>query len=158
MSDVAMTWTLQRDAFGRLLLTLADASVHVGVVPVRAFPLAAPLEALSLMSTEGHELVFVDHWNALDADTRALLADELAAREFAPLIERLVAVSTFSTPSIWDVETDRGATRFTLKGEDDIRRLPDRSLLIADSHGVMYRIAAPAALDRASRRLLDRFL
>lgn len=158
MSEPAMSWSLRRNAFGHLVLTLADGSEHVGVVPVRAFPLAAPLEALSLMSADGREQIFVERLSAVTGDARALIDEELAAREFTPEIRRLIAVSTYSTPSLWDVDTDRGPTRFTLKGEDDIRRLPDRSLLIADSHGVMYRIGSLTALDRASRRLLDCFL
>jgi hypothetical protein len=36
---------LQRDAFGRLVLTDAEGHPHVGVVAVRAFPIAAPAEA-----------------------------------------------------------------------------------------------------------------
>ena len=33
---------LHHDAFGRLVVTLANGQCHSGVVPVRAFPLAAP--------------------------------------------------------------------------------------------------------------------
>ena len=40
----SVTFDLQRDAFGRLLLTDVDGVVHEGVVPVRAFPIAAPQE------------------------------------------------------------------------------------------------------------------
>ena len=84
--------------------------------------------------------------------------DELAHREFMPTIERLVAVSTFSTPSTWTVDTDRGRTDFILKGEEDIRRLRDGGLLITDNHGMVFRVMDLKALDRGSRRLLDRFL
>ena len=82
----------------------------------------------------------------------------LGAHEFRPRILRLRSVSTFSTPSTWQVDTDRGPTTFVLKGEEDIRRLPDGALLISDSHGIGYRLADPRALDRRSRRLLERFL
>ena len=69
-----------------------------------------------------------------------------------------MSVSSFGTPSTWTVETDRGDTTFVLKGEEDIRRLKGGELLIAASEGVQYRIADMAALDKASRRLLERFL
>ncbi len=75
-----------------------------------------------------------------------------------PEITRLGAVSSFATPSTWHIETDRGPTQLVLKGEEDIRRLPGGRLLIADQEGVSYLIRDPAALDRSSRRLLDRFL
>lgn len=40
---------LRRDPFGRLVLTTADGQEHVGVVAVRAFPIAAPEEGVSLL-------------------------------------------------------------------------------------------------------------
>ena len=67
-------------------------------------------------------------------------------------------MSTYSTPSIWEVDTDRGPTRFVLKGEEDIRRLKDGALWIADSHGIQFVLHNRKALDRRSRRLLERFL
>ncbi|MDP4301054.1 cyanophycin metabolism-associated DUF1854 family protein [Leptothrix discophora] len=151
-------WTLARNAMGRLVWTGLDGVAHVGVVPVRAFPLGAPDDGLSLVSPDGHELVWIDRLDALPEPDRTLIADELAAREFVPVIERLVGVSTFSTPSTWTVETDRGATTFVLKAEEDIRRLNGSALLIASAHGIAFRIRDRFGLDRASRRLLERFL
>jgi hypothetical protein len=149
---------LERNSFGRLVLTLADGTVHEGVVPVRAFPLAAPGEGLSLVSGEGHELAWVPRLDALDHATRALIEQELAEREFAPTVLRIEAVSSFSTPSTWSVVTDRGPTRFVLRGEEDIRRLGDGALLIASAEGINFRIADRWRLDRRSRGLLERFL
>ena len=149
---------LERNSFGRLVLTLADGTVHEGVVPVRAFPLAAPGEGLSLVSGEGHELAWVPRLDALDQATRALIEQELAEREFAPTVLRIEAVSSFSTPSTWSVVTDRGPTRFVLRGEEDIRRLGDGALLIASAEGINFRIADRWRLDRRSRGMLERFL
>ena len=38
------SWRLQRNPFGRLVLTDEAGDTHVGVVPVRAFPIGAPDE------------------------------------------------------------------------------------------------------------------
>lgn len=149
---------LKRQASGRLQLIDAYGHKHEGVMPVRAFPLAAPEQGISLVSTQGHELVWIEQLSALPADVRALLQEELALRDFAPQIRRLVSVSSFGTPSRWTVQTDRGDTSFVLKGEEDIRRLQGSALLISASEGVQYRIADMTALDRPSRRLLERFL
>lgn len=150
---------LHRDAHGRLVLTLPDGTVHPGVVPVRAFPLAAPGEGLSLVGADGHELVWLNRLVDLPAQPRSLVEEELAVREFVPTITKILNVSSFSTPSTWQVETDRGPTQFVLKGEEDIRRLRGRTaLLIASGEGVHYAIADSTVLDRASRRLLERFL
>jgi Domain of unknown function (DUF1854). len=151
-------FTIQRNAHGRLLLTLADGTVHEGVVPVRAFPLAAPAEGLSLVGTDGRELAWVPQLGELPADARALVEEELATREFVPTVLRIEGVSSFSTPSTWSVVTDRGTTRFVLKGEEDIRRLADGALLIASGEGINFRIADRWALDRKSRGVLERFL
>ena len=151
-------WRLHRNAFGRLVLVDGQGLEHVGVVPVRAFPIGAPDEGLSLLGTDGHELVWVDRLAELPAELRALLTEELAQREFTPVIQRIRAVSTFSTPSTWQVDTDRGATSFVLRSEDDIRRLEDQALLILASHGVTFAVRDRLALDAHSRRLLDRFL
>jgi hypothetical protein len=149
---------LEKNAFGRLVLTEADGKVHEGVVPVRNFPIGAPDTCLSLMGTDGHELAWIARLADLPPLLRQLIEEELAQREFVPQIRQLMAVSSFSTPSTWQVETDRGPTDFVLKGEEDIRRLPQGRLLIADSHGMHYLLPDVKALDRASRKLLDRFL
>ena len=149
---------LGRDGFGRLRRVLPDGTEHTGVVPVRAFPIAAPAEGLSLMSADGHELAWIDRLDALDAPRRELIEHELASREFVPEILAIRSVSSFATPSTWSVDTDRGPTTLVLKGEEDIRRLARTSLLIADRHGVQFLVRDIGALDRPSRRLLDRFL
>ncbi len=149
---------LARDAFGRLVFTDESGVEYVGVVPVQAFPIDAPGENVSLVGADGHELAFIAQLSGLDTGTRALVQEEIAQRDFLPVVERLVGVSTFATPSSWQVQTDRGPTTFVLKGEEDIRRLRSGGLLITDSHGVTYRVADMRALDRHSRKLLDRFL
>ncbi|WP_374512069.1 DUF1854 domain-containing protein [Niveibacterium sp.] len=151
-------WQLERNAFGRLVLTDAAGERHENVVPVRAFPIAAPDEGLSLVSQDGHELAWVDRLADLPPAVREMVETELGSREFVPEIRRLISVSTFATPSTWTVETDRGETQFILRGEEDIRRLAGSTMLIADSHGIQFLIRDPQALDRHSRKLLDRFL
>lgn len=149
---------IERDPHGRLRLTDAAGRCHDGVLPVRAFPLSAPDAGLALLGADGRELAWIERLDALPAAQRALLEDELAQREFVPVIARLRSVSTFSTPSTWEVDTDRGPTRLVLKGEEDIRRLPGGALLIADRGGLLFRVRDRFALDRGSRRLLERFL
>ncbi|QDX82538.1 hypothetical protein B9N43_15625 [Denitratisoma sp. DHT3] len=148
---------LTRNAFGRLVFTAGGES-HSGVVPVRAFPIAAPDEGLALVNAEGHEVAWIERMTELPADQRSLLEEELASREFMPEICRIHGVSSFATPSTWQVETHRGETAFVLKGEEDIRRLGHHTLLIADSHGIQFLIRDIKVLDRHSRKLLDRFL
>ncbi len=149
---------LQRDSYGRLVLTGQNGQRHEGVTPVRAFPIAAPDEGLSLINYEGHEVGWVDAVADLPYDIRQLVENELASREFVPEISRIVEVSSFACPSTWQVATNRGAATLILKGEEDIRRLSRTQLLIADANGIQFLIRDLEQLDRASRKLLDRFL
>lgn len=149
---------LSRNAFGRLVFTAANGDVHQGALPVRAFPISAADEGLSLVAADGQELAWIDRLSDLPDDTRTMVEQELASREFMPEISRIRHVSSYATPSNWTVETNRGEAVFTLKGEEDIRRLPGTSLLIADNHGVHFVIRDVHALDKSSRKILDRFL
>jgi len=143
---------------GVWMLKLDDGSVHERVVVVRAFPIAAPMEAVSILSAEGRELVWIDRLDALPASQRSLLEQALTGREFMPEIQRLDRVSSFATPSVWSVQTDRGPTDFVLKGEEDIRRLSANTLIVADAHGVQFLIRHLPSMDRHTRKLLDRFM
>ena len=158
MSAAATIFELRRDAFGRLVLTDAQGAEHVGVLAVRAFPIHAADEGIALVDGDGHELAWVPRLDQLDEPRRALLAEALEQREFMPELRRVHGVSSFATPSTWDVDTDRGRTQFVLKGEEDIRRLAPPALLIADTHGIHYLIRDRGALDAVSRKILDRFL
>jgi len=149
---------LRRDSFGRLVFTNAGGKVQEGVVPVRAFPITSPDRGISIIDPYGHELAWIERLSDLPDASRKLIEADLASREFVPEIRRIRDVSSFATPSIWQVETDRGETMFTLKGEEDIRRLASSALLIADSHGINFLIHDRFALDHHSRRILDRFL
>jgi hypothetical protein len=148
---------LSRDPFGRLLLGIDD-RVYDTIAPVRSFPISAPDQGIALVGADGTELVWINSLTDLPQATRRLLEEELASREFMPELHRIRQVSSFATPSRWQVETDRGATVLLLKAEEDIRRLSAVSLLIADAHGVQYLIRDVPALDKTSRRLLDHFL
>jgi hypothetical protein len=101
----------------------------------------------------------VDRLSDLPASYQDLIKEELSSREFMPLLSRILEVSSFSTPSTWTVDTDRGQTEFVLRGDEDIRRIGGGNrLLIADAHGIHYLVPDQKALDAHSRRILDRFL
>lgn len=151
-------YRLSRNPFGRLVFSGPDGAVHEDVVPVRAFPIAAPEEGIALVDGDGHELAWIDRLADLPGEMRALLEEELAQREFTPEILDIRHVSSFATPSTWEVETDRGPTSFVLKGEEDIRRLSPTTLLVADNHGINFLIRDIQKLGRTSRKILDRFL
>ena len=149
---------LSRNNFGRLILTTSQGDRFEGVVPVRAFPIQSPEDGIALVHTDGHEVVWIDQLDALEEPAQSLIREELASREFMPEILRIESVTSFSTPCTWHVLTDRGDTRFVLRGDEDIRRVGLAIVLITDTHGIQFLIRDREKLNRESRKILDRFL
>lgn len=149
---------LRRDSFARLVLVVPGSEPRAGVTPVRAFPYTEPERWISFLDEDGRELYMIEDLTALAPETRALLLEELARREFAPRIREVRSISSGAEPTTWEVVTDRGPTTFVLIGEDHIRRMPPDGAVISDSHGVRYRLASLRELDAHSRKLLRRYL
>lgn len=154
----AADFTLERDAWGRLVLVEADGRRHPGVVPVRGFPFTAPRQGVSLCGPDGQELRWLARLDELPPHLLGPIEEELARREFVPLILRVRKVTPRLEPSEWEVDTDRGPARFVLNSPDDVRRLDDRRAMIVDAHGTRYLISDMSQLDAISRRALERYL
>lgn len=151
----ARPFTLERDQWGQLVFIAADGTRHVPVVPTPLFPISEPEHWVSIRDADGTELVCVEDPGALPALTQQLLKQEMARREFVPIIERIVWVSGSSEPCEWQVETDRGSTRFVLESEEDVRRIGESQILIVDAHGTRYHIPDINAVDVKSRRIVE---
>ncbi len=151
-------FTLHRDAWGRLVLTDAHGQQHCGVVPLRAFPFSAPREGIALCDATGQEVRWLPTLDGLEDSLRQMIEEELARREFVPVIRHVHQVTPRVEPSAWEVETDRGPATFVLQSPDDIRRIDEQRAMLTDAHGVRYLIAELNAMDAASRRILERYL
>jgi hypothetical protein len=160
MNEIMATTTFQltRNSFGRLQLTTPEGQIYEGVVPVRAFPIQSPENGISMVHTDGHEVAWIDALGELPEPAQGLVRDELETREFMPEILNIDSVTSFSTPCTWQVQTDRGATSFVLRGDEDIRRVGPTILLVTDSHGIQFLIRDSMTLSKESRKILDRFL
>lgn len=143
---------------GRWFYVSAEGVRYDHVLAVRSFPVAAPDEGVAVVDVDGKELLWIPHLSGLSSSVRSNIQKAMTQREFMPQILKLYGVSSFVTPSTWDIETDRGRTSLLLKGEEDIRRLSGTVLLVTDGHGVQFLIRDLAQMDRFSRKLLDRFL
>jgi hypothetical protein len=157
----AAAFALQCDAHGRLVLLLEQGRPprrHVGVEPVRAFPLSSPRHGIALCDAGGRELLWIECLDDLPPGPRAALEEALAVREFVPILRRVVRINAPAEPCEWEVETDRGPTRFVLNSEEDVHPLDRHGALIRDAQGLRYRIPDLRQLDAVSRRLLERYL
>ena len=158
MSAELMNIQFDQAPSGRWCFVAADGTQYDHVMAVRSFPVAAPDEGIALVNADGKELLWIPHLNLLAEPARSKILAAITQREFMPVILKLYGVSTFLTPSIWDIETDRGRTTLLLKGEEDVRPLSGSVLLVTDGHGVQFLIRDITQMDRYSRKLLDRFL
>lgn len=148
---------LQRDNFGRLVLTLDDGGVHVDVRPVRLFPFSDRERWVSLVGSDRRERLLIEAVGELPPEIQELLREELTQREFMPVITRIEHVSSDVEPCEWRVQTDRGRVSFVLKSEDDIRRLGPHRALISDALGTRYLVPDVRQLDRYSRRVMEEY-
>lgn len=151
-------FALSHDSFGRLVLVDGDGRRFVGVEPVRAFPIADPNRFISICDGHGRELISVDALHDLPPALAQMLAQELRAREFVPLIERIQRIAVEKEPAEWDVQTDRGPVTFLLGNADDVRRIDRDRATVTDLQGIRYMIASIRHLDAHSRRLLEHFI
>lgn len=153
------TALLQWNAHGQLTLS-APGQEPIAITPVAAFALSAPRECISLVDLHGKERAYIPLLDALPAEMQQCLEAALAQREFIPVITAIHSVSSFSTPTVWRIQTDRGATELHLQSEDDIRKLDaeGRSLRITSKNSLQYAVADINALPKASRKLLARFI
>jgi hypothetical protein len=158
MNQSLMNIQFDQGPSGRWYFVSAQGVQYEHVMAVRSFPVAAPEEGIAVVDVDGKELLWIPHLNLLSDTVRVNVLRAMTQREFMPQILKLLGVSSFVTPSIWDIETDRGFTTLLLKGEEDIRRLSASVLLVTDGHGVQFLIRDIAQMDRQSRKLLDRFL
>jgi hypothetical protein len=154
----ALHFRLHHDSWGRLVLTDVHGRQYVGVEPIRAFPITDPRHGISLCDAEGREILWIDRLEDVPASVRSVLEDELVRRHFLPIIEQVLAIEGASEPTQWTVRTDRGQTTFSLKSEEDVRRVAGHRLLIVDAFGIRFLIPDLRALDGPSRRLLERYV
>ncbi len=149
---------LHRDPFGRLALTDAHGVQHLGVNPIRGFPISAAEYGVSICDQEGRELVWIRRLSELPGELRNLLEHELSQREFMPVLESIDKISTNNEPCEWQVQTDRGPTAFVLKSDEDVRRLDGARAIVTDANGIAYLIADLNRLNAVSQRYLERYL
>lgn len=158
MTNNVNTWRVVESGQGGLALYQGDTLVADRVMPVLAFPFSAPDESISIVDEYSKELAWFDRLDELGTDSQAAVRNYLAVREYRPVVSRITSVSTYSTPSIWTLETDRGPCKFELPSDESIRRLGSKRLVLTHTNGMQFLIEDMTALDTRSRQILARFM
>ena len=169
MEVVDMTGTLEsapgtsrrelmlRNAGDGRLLAIVDGE-PVAVRLTQCFPWSEPGRHLSLRDEDDVEVALVEDPATLAPESRAALEVALAEAGFVFDVTRVLAIDEEVEIRQWTVETKHGRRFFQTHLDDWPRALPMGGLLIRDVAGDLYRLAAPATMDRRSRELLWAFV
>ncbi len=135
------------------------------VVVLRSFPVTNPNEFLSVRQPDskkqgrGKEIGMIRRITDFDADTQALLTEELDRRYFTPQILKIFSVKDKFGYLYWEAETTAGHVTFVMNNPfSNIRVLEDGRILINDIDGNVFEIHNPAKLDAASLKKIEIYL
>ena len=88
---------LERDSFDTLILH--SAGEQETILTVRPFPLTAADGGVSPVGAHSRERYCIERIEAMHAAAPTLLEEELAARDFAPVLHKLLSASSFACPA-----------------------------------------------------------
>lgn len=163
MTDSALqNSTLILDIFrrgdGRLVLRqMKEEGSEIIETPVQVvycFPWSHEHEYISLRDDKGKEQILVEQLDALDQATRTLLEEELARRNFLPVITAISNITDQGELVLWDVDTSAGPHHFFTKKNETIRKLSQVKFLVQDVGKDLYLIEDLRQLDEKSREVL----
>jgi hypothetical protein len=147
--------SLRRDKFRQLCLRVDGEQEFVDVRASAAFPISGRANFVGFLGERGREIALVRDPEQLDADSRALLEEELARVYFRPRVTTVYRIEETFGCSRWEVETDRGFTIIEVTDREQVRLLPGGRIMIQDVDGNRFEIPDVADLDPKSQALLD---
>ena len=109
---------------------------------------------ISVCDKDGKELALLEDLDELDADSRAVVVDEMQRTVFNPKILRIVEFKHEFGLTTITAETNRGEVNFQIRNRDDVRVLSPTRALFRDIDGNTYELPDLSALDAPSQRHL----
>ena len=146
-----------RDDHGFLVVRDAGGAEYRDVRPLRMFPITDPDGLLSICDRQGRELFCIRSIEAVPAQLRPILQEELNRTMFTPMIKRIRGSVPFGDHVRLFITTDRGDTDITVDTED-IYRLSGNRILLKDVNGIRFLIPDWHAMSTQCRRILDVYL
>ena len=133
-----------------------DGGEAVRVKPVRTFPISSPNQHILLVKESGEEVGFIRNLGEVRRGDRRKLREALGRGYFIPSITRINELRYRFHVLYFDVETDRGPTKFELRDRtENLTLLGSGKLVAEDVDGNRYVVDDINALDPRSRALLD---
>jgi hypothetical protein len=105
------------------------------------------------------EIALLDSLNDLDESSRCFAKEEIRKKYLIPEITRILKTEVFLGNRYIYTETDYGDRCFIVKNPCvSIRMVPPDGIFIRDTIGNLYRITTLSALDKNSRKELDKVI
>lgn len=152
--------TFERVGNGFLSLRMGE-KTYPRVNVVRMFPFTDSEKFISIRNAEEpfEEIGIIEDLGKVKEEVKELLLEQLSLRYFTPIIKRVRGIKDEYGYSYWDVVTDRGECKFTVKmGGKSITHLTENRVLIMDIDENRYEIPDVSQMTAAERKKLDLFL
>ncbi|MBE3584378.1 MAG: DUF1854 domain-containing protein [Limnochordaceae bacterium] len=158
----AQQMEFHRTPGGFLALTLQEGeAVHQypKVSVYRCFPLSQADEFISVRDEKGTEIGMIRRLSQLSEFQRRLVEEELERRYFAPVVHRVVSAKEEFGYSYWEVETDRGRRRFTMRhSHENVLPVGEAEVILLDVDGNRFVIPDYRRVEPQAFRLLETIL
>ena len=139
----------------------SEAKEYSRVSVHRCFPHSDPTHYISIREPDGdgREIGLIEDLNELPKDMREMLEEQMNLRYFAPKILKVRHIREEYGYSYWDVVTDKGACRFTVRmGGGNVYPIGKNRYLINDLDGNRFEIPDLYKLSAREIKQLDLFI
>jgi len=138
---------------------IADDFVVLAATLRRIFPLSHPDSYICIQDGAGKEVGVLRTMVGLEPSSDSIIREELDRRYFTPEIHQIEALKQEAGMWRFDVQTQRGATRFFVRNwRDNAHEISPNRWQILSVDGARFEISNLEALDAKSQRLLDQLL
>jgi hypothetical protein len=152
-----------RASGGTVRATINDPSLggertYIQVRIARAFPLSSPDNYIGLRDSQDKEIGMLQALDGLDAESRAIIAEELDRRYLVPVVTRILDIKEEKGGLVYfEVETNKGPRTFYVQNpRDSTQSITSTRLLITDKDGFRYEFPDISQMEGKSQAFFER--
>jgi len=147
---------------GDTLQLKTNGIIYPHVKVFRSYPLNQTNKYISLKnaSTEDEpEIGIIKDLDEFPQNTKYLILLKLDKRYFVPVIKKIVFLEEKGDHLSWEVETDRGTRKFTVRNSyDNIYPLKNGKFIVIDTHACRYEIPDNSLFQGKALGILSRHI
>ena len=149
----------QRTKGGFLSLRVGKKDRYPRVHLYRSFPLSRSTEYISVRDKDDKEIGIIEDLGEFPSKIIRLLEEELERRYFTPTIREIKSLKQEFGYTYWDVVTESGFCRFTVKmGDNTVRHISESVLLIFDVDGNRFELPEYESIDSKHLKIVETLL